>query len=407
MANLSPELSRRKFMATTLGAVASASLAGLAPGLVRGDDQAPETAEENGIVYRTIGRTGLKVPVVSMGAGACNDPALVAACYESGMRLFDTAANYGYGRNEQMVAAAINRLKARDQVLMTTKCLTPAQRVGLSPEDTGPTIRSAFEGSLRRLRTDHVDVLFLHDVREPSPVHNEAIRDTMVALKKEGKTRAIGVATHADMANVINAAVEVEDYDVVLTSFNFTMADDTDMLAALANAHAKGVGIVAMKTQSGGANFPNPDTLRDYPATVINSAALKWVISNEAISTTIPGITTFDHLRANVAVASNLAYTEEESRFLNDNRITIGMGFCRQCSKCLASCPSGVDIPNLMRTHMYAAQYADFELARQTIDQIERNRNIRNCTDCANCVAECANAVNIPRKISELKLIYA
>ena len=129
------DLSRRKFMATSVSALASAGLASVAPGLVRADDQtAASTDIENGIIHRKLGRTGLDIPIVSMGAMPCNDPTLVQACFESGMRLFDTAANYGYGRNEQMVANALHRAGVRDKAVFMTKVLTPAQRDNLTPE---------------------------------------------------------------------------------------------------------------------------------------------------------------------------------------------------------------------------------------------------------------------------------
>jgi len=395
-------------MATSLGCLASAGLAGLTPSLARAEDAtAALTEAKNGIIYRKLGRTGLELPIVSMGAGACNDPALVQACYDSGIRLFETAASYAYGRNEQMIGNALHQMQARDKAIIVTKILGPPQRNRLVPERAKPTLNKMIEASLKRLKTDYIDILFVHDVRDPEPVHDEAIKEAMSEVKKEGKVRAIGLSTHADMANVINAAVEVEIYDVILTSVNFTMATDTDLLGAIARAGQKGVGIIAMKALAGGARYPNPETLREYDGSVINSAALKWVLRNENIGTAIPGIANFDHLRANFPIASDLEYTEEEERFLSDNSITLGMGFCRQCNKCLASCPEGVDIPNLMRTHMYAAQYGNFQLARQTFDEIPRTNGLQACTSCESCLARCANAVDIPTKIDELKLIYA
>jgi succinate dehydrogenase/fumarate reductase-like Fe-S protein len=60
-----------------------------------------------------------------------------------------------------------------------------------------------------------------------------------------------------------------------------------------------------------------------------------------------------------------------------------------------------------MRTHMYATQYADFHKARMTIDQIARGRGLDACASCSTCTAQCVNSVDIPRKIGDLKLIYA
>jgi predicted aldo/keto reductase-like oxidoreductase len=209
------------------------------------------------------------------------------------------------------------------------------------------------------------------------------------------------------MAVAIEATVEAEIYDVVLTSVNFTMADDTRLLGAIENAARQGVGVVAMKTQVGGRSFPNPERLRDYSETLVNSAALKWICHNEHIATSIPGIANYDHLRTDVAIGIDPEYTESEREFLADRDIRLGMEFCRQCRYCLSECPQGVDIPTLMRTHMYARQYTDFEKARRTLDSIPPAQGLRACISCDTCSARCANSVNIPRKLEELKLLYA
>jgi aryl-alcohol dehydrogenase-like predicted oxidoreductase len=408
MGNAKSDLTRRRFMTTTAGCLASAGLASFLPGAAAAQEQTADSPTSGGeIIYRTLGRTGMKVPVVSMGAGACNDPGLVQACYEAGMRLFDTAATYAFGRNEQMIAKAIHRLGVRQKSLIVTKGLGGPERRGVTPEQSKRRLIANVDGSLRRLKTDYLDCFMLYDVRDVEPVRDEAVKEALVQVKKEGKIRSIGLSTHASMAAVIDAATEAEIYDVILTAFNFTMAND-EIMDSVARAAEKGIGIIAMKSQAGGTAFPNPETLRSYDGATINSAALKWVLNNKNITTAIPGIGTYDHLRANMAVASNLAYTEAEKSFLADNSIKLGMGFCKQCSKCLASCPNGADIPNLMRTHMYAAQYGDFRLARTTLDEIPRARSLSACGSCDSCVAECANAtVPIKQKIDELKLIYA
>jgi len=402
------DLSRRRFLSTSLGLLASAGLASAVPTRSTAAPVNNSTPTVDGEpVYRTLGRTGLRVPVVSMGAGACSDPGLVQACYEAGMRYFDTAGGYSFGRNEQMVARAIGRLGVRDKIALGTKGLTPAERRNATPEQLKKRLLASLEGSLRRLKTDMVEIFMIHEVADPAVLADPTIKETLAEIKTSGRAKAVGAATHANMAAVINAAVDNGIYDIVLTSYNFTMADDADLAAAIARAGSQGVAVIAMKTQAGGAAFPNPETLREFDAATINSAALKWVLHNENIKTTIPGITTYDHMRANIAVARHPEYTETEKRFLSDNRIRLGMGFCRQCRRCLVSCPNGVEIPELMRTHMYAAQYSDFLLARTTLDQIPAGHGLATCSSCGSCRAECANSVPIGRKIAELKLIYA
>ncbi len=139
----------------------------------------------------------------------------------------------------------------------------------------------------------------------------------------------------------------------------------------------------------------------------IASAALKWVLNNKNITTSIPGISNFDHLREDFSVASNLEYTTEEKKLLSDNNIKLSMGFCRQCRQCLVSCPADTDIPALMRTHMYAAQYGDFYLARATLAEIPEGNSLQQCMSCQTCKAQCANSVDIARRIDELKVIFA
>jgi predicted aldo/keto reductase-like oxidoreductase len=401
-------LTRRDFLTASASCLASAALAGSAAAT---GSAGPEPAEPDNtkstIPTRRLARTDIDVPLVSGGAGAANDPGLIQASFESGMYLFDTDARYQHGRHEQLLGRAFSRMGVRDRVVIMTKVHTPEQRAGLSGEESKKLLTETFEGSLKRLRTDYVDILLVHHVSDRRTIRDPAILEALTRLKRQGKARAIGTATHENMTVAINATAEDGVYDIVLTTINFTMADDRKLLEAIDNAARKGVGVIAMKTQAGGYSFPNPGTLRTYSSAVVNSAALKWVCHNRNIASSIPGIATYDHLRANLAVALNWEYTDEEKRFLSDNLIKLGMEFCRQCRKCVATCPRNADVPTLMRTHMYAQQYRDFGLARQTLDTISSNRSLSACAACGECSAACANSVNIPRKINELKLLYA
>ncbi len=407
MSGKDSDYTRRRFISTAATGLVSAGLVNLAP--ARAFSQATDAqsaAAQKKVIYRTIGRTGISVPIVNMGVMNSNNPEIVQASYEEGIRLFDTAAYYQFGRNEQMVGAVINKLKVRDRVVLATKNFTPQQRRGLTPEQSKTKLIEACDASLSRLGTDYVDIMYIHDVPDPETVANQGIIDGLKALKQQGKVRFTGLATHTRMADVINAAVAGGFYDVVLTAINFTMADDSGLLDAIKNAAANGVGIVAMKTLAGGARWPNPQSRRDYTSSTVATAALKWVLRNENISTSIPGYTNYEHMREDFSVAYSLEYTEQEKKLLSDNNVQLSMGYCRQCQKCLATCPNGVDVPTLMRVHMYAAQYANFKIARATLDDIPARSSINVCKDCLECGAQCANTVDIARRLDELKAMY-
>jgi succinate dehydrogenase/fumarate reductase-like Fe-S protein len=66
-----------------------------------------------------------------------------------------------------------------------------------------------------------------------------------------------------------------------------------------------------------------------------------------------------------------------------------------------------VDVPTLMRTHMYAANYANFEQARATFEEIPAAASLGQCASCASCAARCAHNVAIAERIADLKAIYA
>ena len=112
-------------------------------------------------------------------------------------------------------------------------------------------------------------------------------------------------------------------------------------------------------------------------------------------------------MKQNFSVAYGLSYTEEEKKFLAEKNLVASIQFCQQCGTCSGTCPKGVDIPTLMRTHMYAARYGNFLHARATLDGIEQSAHLKNCGDCAECDAHCAHHVDIARSIGELKSMYS
>lgn len=404
MGKMKSDISRRNFLSASLASAAATGLLAIPGARVLAQDQTEKKPGE--IIYRTLGRTGMKLPIVSMGAMNANNPGLIKASYDLGIRHFDTAASYQFGRNEQMLGRAIKKLGIRDEVNIGTKILASPHREQIPREKMKEEFMVALDASLKRLQMDYVDILYLHAVSDIDEINNEEIMAGMTEAKKQGKIRAIGFSTHENMAELLDNCAETGFYDVVLTSINVSMADDSDLLNAINNAASKGVGIVAMKTQAGGSRF-SADQIEQYSSSVVNVASLKWVMQNENIHTCIPGYDNYDHMNEDFSVAQNLEFSTEENKLLSDNSIQLGSGFCKQCKGCLASCPNDADVPTLMRTHMYAAGYANFHRARQVLNDIPTANGFSNCVNCQECVAGCSNSVNIRENISELKAIYA
>ena len=393
---MNEKTSRREFLVRPLQCVAAAGLvSAVAPSLL-----ARARGAEQKIVMRTLGRTGLSLPVVSLGFMNANAPDLIQRAYEIGMRHVDTAAFYQGGRNEEIVGATISKMGVRDTVVIGTKVYL--RGVGVSARD--PQARNAFrevaEASLKRLQTDHVDILYYHSVDSAEDLRAEGPLQALAELKKEGKTRFIGVSTHQGAA-VLPEAVRLGIFDVGLVPVNYTMASNKPLLDAVDAAAKAGMGVVAMKTQAGGLARPDRALPRVLPPHS-QTALLKWVLHNPSITTAIPGVTAHDQLDQNITVAFNLDYTPAEKEFLGDGALMTQAQFCQQCGQCQADCPSGVEIPALMRSHMYAVQYANVDMARSTLACLEAGKGLAPCASCGSCKAVCRHDVNIGANIGRL-----
>ena len=410
MADKSRDINRREFLSKTVSGVAAAGLVGLSGNDFPAAGQEPSRNETPGeLIQRTLGRTGIRLPIVNMGVMNSSDPALVKRSYEMGVRLFDTAAWYMRGRNEEMVGQAIKEMNVRDKTTIATKVFIPqAQRRMNAAEAKEVFMRIANE-SLARLQTDHVDILYSHNVDTLEWLNHPGVLDALQTLKEQRKARFIGFTTHTKMADLITAATASGPYEVIETAYNYAMSDDQKMIDALRGAAQKGIGLVAMKTQCSQywyREYVPRGKLDYYQGKIMHTAVLKWALKNDYISTAIPGYTSFQQMEEDVSVARNLDYTPEEKQFLEDKNVKLSLGYCRQCESCLASCPRGADVPTLMRIHMYLTCYGNLSQARDTIDDMPESRGLKACAECETCLAACAHRIDIARRIDDLKTTY-
>jgi predicted aldo/keto reductase-like oxidoreductase len=400
--------SRREFLSRgAAGAVTGAWLAGAV--LSEHPEPAPIPSAREMLV-RTLGTTGIKVPIVSMGVMNAEVPDLVMRAYEKGIRLLDTSAYYQRGRNEEMIGTVLKQLNARKDVVIQTKVYLPHGRRSLPPEQAKAFYLKTAEESLKRLRTDYVDILLSHSVDDVGWLNNPGVLEALRLLKKQGKARFIGFSTHQNMVECIRDATRSAAYDVILTMFNYTLWDDLDLTAALQAAQAKGIGLVAMKTQCpqyGGHWDSLPAAkLPYYRGRIMHPAVLKWVLRHPFITTAIPGFTTFEQIEDDLSVAYDLEYTDEERKFLEARKVTLAFGYCRQCAGCVAQCARRVDIPTLMRVHMYSRCYGNLTHARQTLEDIEVGRTLRECAACRQCSVQCRSGIDVARRLGELLEIF-
>jgi predicted aldo/keto reductase-like oxidoreductase len=254
------------------------------------------------------------------------------------------------------------------------------------------------EKSLGIIGVDYMDILFLPFAARRESIFFEPLLRVMEDLKKEGKTRFLGIATHQFEDEAIKAAADTGIYDLVMTAYNFKHENRDGIEEALEYAVDKGLGMIAMKTMAG----VYWDKARTKP---INSiAALKWVLQNENIHTTVPGFTTFDQMESNIAIMADPELTDDDEKSLIPPEVISATGlYCRQCRVCSGQCPESVDIPTMMRSYMYAYGYRNLEHAKQTCLHAGTGR--LPCLDCENCRVSCPAGFDIQERLMDINRI--
>jgi len=376
--------SRRNFLST--GLMLPVVSAGSSLGILNLSAQTPASPAGSPLKlsYKTLGKTGLKVTSVGMGCMITSDPSVVTRAADLGITYFDTARGYQRGNNERMVGAALG--SKRKQVVLSTK--TEARdKAGMAKE---------LDTSLSELKTDFVDVWYLHGKSSPSEIHDDMIEALQLA-KQQGKARFVGISTHSGQAELIPWMVQKGVFDVVLSGFNFTM-ESTGVEQAIDAASKAGMGVVAMKVMAGGARSQKPgQTLQ---------SALKWVTNHPSVATAIPSMTDMSQLDENVqAMGSTL--TAEDHRVLAAHLEMIQSEYCRMCGKCDGTCAQGLPVADVLRYVTYADGYGQFALGRERYLQMASQHVTARCGDCAECTVQCPHGVQVRMRMKQAQELFA
>lgn len=200
--------------------------------------------------YRALGRTRLDVSVLSLGGAAIGQQyghvseaeatECVGAAIDSGVNLIDTSAYYGKGRSEEILGRILQG-GLRKKVILSTK----AGRRDVNDFNFSPIeIKRSLEGSLRRLHTDHIDILLAHDI-EFAVEHEAVFLDTancLHDLKRQGKCRFIGMSGHP--LGLLKRAIERCDLDVIISYSHYTLQNQRLLTDLLPIADEYGVGLL-------------------------------------------------------------------------------------------------------------------------------------------------------------------
>ncbi len=386
---------RRDFLKKSVMGISGAALL---PGAIKAAETSiHETKLISELPVRTLGKTDLKIPVLSMGTGDTNNSALVKGALDQGVKLFGTSAYYGNGNNEAMLGGLLKTIP-RDSYMIATSAMPKGidHQNGLFTDITAAeSYKADVEAGMKRLNVDHLDILFLPFVGKRESVFFEPLLRVMEDFKKSGKARFIGIASHSFIGEALRGAADTGIYDVAMIAYNFKLEQPYAVISAVDYAAGKGLGLIAMKSMAGG----YWDKERTQP--ISSSAALKWVLQNKNIHTIMSGMTSFDELLKNVEMVKNPGLTDEDKKELKLAGANHEHGlYCLQCRECEGQCRYNLDIPTLMRSYMYAYGYRNLHHAQQTVEMVDLSGN--TCNQCDECTVSCKSGFNLKSKISDI-----
>ena len=394
MGNPDKSFNRRKFLISSF--LGTAGLAAASP-LPMNTNPEFSRKKKKKIIYRTLGKTGIKLPVISMGVMRADNPGLVKAALAKGMIHLDTAHTYQEGRNEEMLGKLLKDYP-RDSFVIATKVKPSggSRKTGLysKKKTTEEDFLRKFDISMERLGLDYVDILYHHAVSKREAALFEPVLNAMKKIKESGRAKHLGISTHKNEPEVIRAAIDSGVYEVVLVAYNFKQDHRAEMDKAIQEAADAGLGIVGMKNLAGG--FLDKEKQKPVNA----KAALKWALQNPNVHTLIPGFTNFDQLDECADVMTNIKMHQKEKHELMLASNEQGM-YCNACSECVGQCKKGLPIPELMRAYMYTYGYREMKKAKGLLVDLDLP-SANPCVDCDECTVHCVKDFAVAEKITDI-----
>ena len=326
-----------------------------------------------------LGRTGLMVTASSFGALPVQRvpmeeaKKLLRMAYDGGINYFDTAN--AYSDSEEKIGEALSDV--RHNIIISTK----------SGAKDKATLLKHIELSLRRMKTDYIDILQLHNPAElPDPEDPDSLYGGLLEAQKKGWIRFIGITNHR--RTVAEQAVLSGKYDTLQFPFS-SISDEGDIkLAELARDHD--MGFIAMKGLAGGL--------------LTNAAACRAYIRQFPNVVPIWGIQHMSELEEWLALEeTEPVLTPELQAVIDADRKELTGGFCRGCGYCMP-CPVGIEINFAARMNrlLRRSPYQRY----MTEAYYQKMHRIDNCLHCNQCSAKCPYGLDTPALLQEMLADY-
>jgi len=369
----SKRMSRRDFFKTAGAAGVGGVLA--AAGLAVAETQ-PATAPASrattkpagarlAVPTRKFGRTGVNVAALSLGGifDVANNQLLLKQAIKWGVTYWDTANGYGGGNSELGFGKFFEKYpQERRNIFLVTKsgARSPA---GLTEH---------LNLSLERMKTDYIDLFFLHALRNTRPCTPE-IRAWAAKAKKAGKIKFFGFSTHSNMDKCLMSASKLGWIDGIMMTYNFRLRLNARMQAAVEAAHKAGIGLTAMKVL-GRRTVPavgkaEIKLIGQFVNRGFNEqqARLKAIWADERIASICTKMDSMKLLMENTAaVLDKTKLSAADERVMEEYARRTAWQYCAGCGDiCQQAVGGEVPVCDVMRYLMYYNSYKDQDRARE------------------------------------------
>jgi predicted aldo/keto reductase-like oxidoreductase len=284
--------------------------------------------------------------------------ALISELIDTGVNFIDTAR--GYTVSEEYLGYALEGV--RDRFVLATKSMARTKE-GMAKD---------IDISLKNLRTDYIDLYQVHNPNAKDLEQVMAEGGALEALdeaKAAGKIGHIGITLHS--VDLFRQAVELPWVETIMFPYNIVETQGEDLIA---ECEKRNIGFICMKPLAGGA-------IEDA------TTALRFVVSNPAVTVVIPGMADAAEIAQNVSAISNaLPLSTEEWEKIAAIKESLGENFCRRCNYC-APCTVGI---NISAVFLFEGYYSRYDLKDWASDRYSGlAKTASDCIGCGVCETRC------------------
>ncbi len=353
---------------------------------------------------KAYGRTGKQISVISFGGMRFANPddieanaEVVMHGYKQGINYFDTAPEYCSDRSEDIFGAAVRQMKP-GTFYLSTKCAAAE----------GKAVRASLEKSLKRLNVEKIDFFHIWCVvsleQWAGRLAGGAVNAALKA-KEEGLVEHVAISSHLQGKELGQVLKESPFEGVTLgyCAINFPYRDE-----AVKTAGEMDLGVVTMNPLGGGLipqNAERFDFIRSGDDPSVVAAALRFNISNPAITSALVGFTTKEQVdQAVAAVEKFKPYNASHIAAMREKILEAFDGLCTGCGYCLP-CPEGLAIPRLMDAYNHKL-LADGD-SQHIVNRLAWHWSMKPeaakaCSLCGTCEERCTQRLPIQERMKEI-----